>query len=184
MITDKRSGCSRMTLPLPLRRIPSRCHLVNMRLTVNGVTLAPDAKSSFPTGISIPSGPLLPIPLPRLSRSWATRDCASAELRLTLAPTNQAICSVTAIENALSSNLGIRVTNSRIVFRSHTSAQLAVKTSVLAKYLEREDAIAAPPKICPAVSQCRRSFCPSLVNTKCLPRPLVNRNSRSAESSW
>ncbi len=88
------------------------------------------------------------------------RDCASAELRLTRAPINHATCSVTAIDNALSSNLWIRVTRTRIVLRSHTSAQPVDNTSALAKYVEGEDTIAAPPKIWPAVSQWRRIFCP------------------------
>ena len=117
------------------------------------------------------------------NRQCAT--CASSELRLTFAPISHAICSVAAMERALSNSLGMRVTNFRTVFRSHASAQLSDNTSVLARYLDDSDSSAAPPKICPAVSQCRRIFRPPPVNTKCLPRPLVRRKSRSAgSSSW
>ena len=67
------------------------------------------------------------------------RDRASSELRLIFAPTNQAICSVAAIERALSNNCGMRNTNSRIFVRSHTSAQLSDNTSLLARYQEGVD---------------------------------------------
>src|SRR6478735_2405764 len=140
------SGRRRVTLPLPFLKTPSRCHLLNKRLTVNGVTFAPAATSSFPIGITIPSGPPTPIPQARLIRYSATRDCASSELRLTVAPINHAMCSVTAIDNALSNNFGVTITNSRRVVRCHINAQLSDNTSVLARYLVGSDKSAAPPK--------------------------------------
>ena len=49
------SGRAKKILPRPFFRMPWRCHSPKARLTVNGVTLAPAARSSFPTRISTPS---------------------------------------------------------------------------------------------------------------------------------
>jgi hypothetical protein len=111
------------------------------------------------------------------------RPLASSDISEILAEIAHAMCSVTAIERALSSNIGKRVINSRMVFLSHTSTQLPASTSVLARYCEGAARMVTPPKNCPVVNQCRMIFRPALVMTNCLPCPLVRRNIRSAGSS-
>ena len=105
-LVAKSSGFRRMTFPRPFVKTPSRCHAVSARLTVNGVTLAADARSSFPTRISIPLGPCLPTPQARLTSMWAMRPDAPSELSETWAPINDAILSVPAMESSLSNKIG------------------------------------------------------------------------------
>lgn len=128
------SGLCKRSLPRLFVKIPSRCHSLKVRLTVNGVTFAPAARSSFPILISTPSVQTLPIPQARLSNRFAMRPRASSDIKEILAEIAHAICSVTAMERALSNNTGKRVTNSRTVFLSQTSKQLSGSTSVLTRY--------------------------------------------------
>lgn len=166
---NRSSGFRSRILPRRFTTIPARSQSVRQRLTVNGDTFAPSAKSSFKTLISTPSSVASPIALARLTSKWATRPCASSELSETCAAVDQAMFSVTAIDKTLSNRAGRVDANSRMVCLSHTSAQLSVSTSVQARYWYGVERIAAPPKICPALNQCRSIFRPLLVITKCLP---------------
>jgi hypothetical protein len=177
------SGLCKKSLPRPLVKMPSRCHSLRTRLTVNGVTFAPAARSSFPILISTPSRQALPIPQARLSNRLAMRPLASSDIKEILAEIAHAMCSVTAMESAFSSNIGKRDTNCRMVFLSHANTQLPESTSVLTRYWQGAAKIVTPPKNCPTVNQCRMIFRPPLVITNCLPWPLVMRNIRSAGSS-
>jgi len=178
------SGFRSRIVPRRFVRMPARSQSFKERLTVNGVTFAPSATSSFVTFISTPSVVTVPIPFARLTNKWAMRPLASSELRETCAAIHHAVCSVTEIDKVLSSNFGLLVTKPRIVCLSQTTAQQSVSTSVERRYRTGVAIIAAPPNICPGVSQCIVIFRPSSVIRKCLPRPLVSMKSRSAGSSW